>query len=60
LTTLVVTPFKLSLPSALPLCYTPKPPFVFLVQPLVAKNNRFFPSVVTSAAEWCTRMVSLS
>jgi hypothetical protein len=36
LTIVVVTPFKLSLPLVLPLCYAPKPPFVSLIQPLIA------------------------
>ena len=36
LTTVMVTPFKLSLPSVPPLRYAPKPPFVSLVQPLIA------------------------
>jgi hypothetical protein len=60
LTTVMVTPFKLSLLSVPPLRYAPRPTFVSPVPPLVAKNTGFPPSVVTSAAEWCNSVVSLS
>jgi hypothetical protein len=60
LTTVVVTPLKLSFLSVSPIRYAPKPPFVSPIPPSVAKNTSFSPSVVTSAAEWCNRVVSLS
>jgi hypothetical protein len=41
LLTVGVTSFKLSLRSAPPLCYTPKPPFVPTILPLIAQNIGF-------------------
>jgi hypothetical protein len=42
LITVMVTPFKLSMCSVPPLHDTPKPPFVSVVPPSIAKNTGFF------------------
>jgi hypothetical protein len=60
LPTIGVTSFKLSLRSAPPLRYVPKPPLVPAIPPLIAENVGFPPSVDTSAAEQCNHVASPS